>query len=68
MTTIKLTGDDEAKVEVRGEPVHGLWRRWSTLMWVAGHGVAIGGGELWDETGRIGRTTQACIVSKRRAP
>jgi len=45
----------------------GEWVGMRSLMWVAGDGVAIGDGELWDETGRIGRTSQACIVTKRGA-
>jgi acyl-coenzyme A thioesterase PaaI-like protein len=43
----------------------GDWVGIRCLMWPSDHGVAVGDGELWDEKGRIGRTTQACIVTKR---
>jgi hypothetical protein len=41
------------------------WVGIRALMWIGDQGVALGDGELWDEKGRIGRTSQACVVTKR---
>jgi hypothetical protein len=44
------------------------WVGIRALMWVDRNGVAMGDGELWDENGRIGRTTQSCVLTKREEP